>query len=166
MLGALDALGVTFGAVSHRVRPDGSRGPALIEVNDRLIGDDCDFVLSDLLGATSSSSCCASTSASHCPPSRPARGAVPGTPSSTTSWRTVPACSPRCRRAGPRPTGKPGVRLSCRPLRAAGDRVVVTHTNRDYLGVISAIGTDAAAVEAAVTAAMATETWPVAGPRS
>jgi hypothetical protein len=67
---------------------------------------------------------------------------------------------------GPRPTGNPGVLLSCRPLRAAGDRVAITHTNRDYLGVISAIGTDAAAVEDAVTAARATEGWPVTGPRS
>lgn len=32
---------------------DGSRGPSLIEVNDRLISDDCDFVLSNsgMIGA-------------------------------------------------------------------------------------------------------------------
>ena len=54
------------------------------------------------------------------------------------------------------------MRLSVRPLRAAGDDIVVTHTNRDYLGVISAIGTDATAVEAAVAAARAAESWPVA----
>src|SRR5262249_4820599 len=50
VLGALSALGVTFGA-GHTEYVDGGRGPALVEVNDRLIGDDCDFVLSDLLGA-------------------------------------------------------------------------------------------------------------------
>jgi biotin carboxylase len=50
VLGALSALDATFGAC-HTEYVDGNRGPALIEVNDRLIGDHCDFVLSDLLGA-------------------------------------------------------------------------------------------------------------------
>jgi hypothetical protein len=52
-----------------------------------------------------------------------------------------------------------------RPLREAGDHIVITHTNRDYLGVISAIGTDAAVVEGAVAAARAAESWPIAGAR-
>lgn len=68
--------------------------------------------------------------------------------------------------AGPRPTGQRDVLLSVRSLREAGDRVAVSHTNRDYLGIISAIGTDAAAVEGAVAAARAEENWPVTGPRS
>ena len=43
---------------------------------------------------------------------------------------------------------------------------VVTHINRDYLGVISAIGTDATAGKDAAAAARAQESWPVTGPRS
>jgi hypothetical protein len=42
--------------------------------------------------------------------------------------------------------------LSYRPLRANGDRVTVTGTNRDYLGVITAIGAEPAAVERSVAA--------------
>jgi hypothetical protein len=49
VLGALGALGSGFGAC-HTEYVDGAQGPVLVEVNDRLIGDHCDFVLSDLLG--------------------------------------------------------------------------------------------------------------------
>jgi hypothetical protein len=65
---------------------------------------------------------------------------------------------------GPRAVAEPDVVLTYRTLRALGDRIAVTHTNRDYLGVISAIGPDAAAVERAVAAARAGESWTVTGP--
>ncbi len=38
----------------------------------------------------------------------------------------------------------PASLLSYRPLREIGDRITLTHTNRDYLGVITAIGAEAA----------------------
>jgi hypothetical protein len=44
------------------------------------------------------------------------------------------------------------VLLSWWPLRSAGDDITVTGTNRDYLGVITAIGPDLAAVERSVAA--------------
>jgi len=47
---ALAALGATFGACHTEYVLDPGRPPTLIEVNDRLIGDHCDFLLSDLLG--------------------------------------------------------------------------------------------------------------------
>jgi hypothetical protein len=165
VLGALGALDVTFGAC-HTEYVDGDRGPLLIEVNDRLIGDDCDFVLSDLLGVDLFELVLRVHLGESLPaaPPRPWGGAghavidyvIADRPGTLTA---VPA-------AGPRPTGEREVLLSCRPLRAAGDRVVVTHTNRDYLGVINAIGTDATAVEAAVAAARAQESWLVTGSRS
>jgi biotin carboxylase len=165
VLDALGALGVTFGA-GHTEYVDGSRGPTLIEVNDRLIGDDCDFVLSDLLGADLFEL----VLRVHLGESLPAEPPRPWGGDGHAIIDYVVADRPGLLTAvpppGPRPTGNPGVLLSCRPLRAAGDRVTITHTNRDYLGVISAIGTDAAAVEDAVTAARATEGWPVTGPRS
>jgi biotin carboxylase len=161
VLGALGALGVSFGAC-HTEYVDGGQGPALIEVNDRLIGDHCDFVLRDLLGIDLFDL----VLRVHLGESLPAELPRPwgGTGHAVIDYvvadhsGTLTAVPP----AGPRPTGRPNVRLSFLPLRAAGDDIVVTHTNRDYLGVISAIGTDATAVEAAVAAARAAESWPIA----
>lgn len=164
VLGVLGALGGTFGAC-HTEYVDGGQGQALIEVNDRLIGDHCDFVLSDLLGVDLFDL----VLRVHLGESLPAQ---PPRPWGVTGHAvihyvvadrsgTLAAVPP----AGPRATGAPGVLLSVRPLREAGDHIVITHTNRDYLGVISAIGTDATAVERAVAAARAAESWPVTGAR-
>ena len=161
VLGALGALGVSFGAC-HTEYVDGSRGPALIEVNDRLIGDHCDFVLSDLLGVDLFDLVLRVHLGESLPaePPRPWGGTGHAVIDYVVADRsgTLAAVPP----PGARPTGTPDVRLSFQPLRAAGDDIVVTHTNRDYLGVMSAIGTDATAVEAAVAAARAAENWPVA----
>ena len=161
VLGALGALGVSFGAC-HTEYVDGSRGPALIEVNDRLIGDHCDFVLSDLLGVDLFDLVLRVHLGESLPaePPRPWGGTGHAVVDYVVADRsgTLVAVPP----PGARPTGTPDVRLSFQPLRAAGDDIVVTHTNRDYLGVISAIGTDATAVEVAVAAARAAESWPIA----
>jgi biotin carboxylase len=160
VLGALGALGVSFGAC-HTEYVDGSRGPALIEVNDRLIGDHCDFVLSDLLGVDLFDLVLRVHLGESLPaqPPRPWGGSGHAVIDYVVADRsgTLAAVPP----PGERPTGTPDVRLSFQPLRAAGDDIVVTHTNRDYLGVISAIGPDATAVEVAVAAARAAESWPI-----
>ncbi|MGH3293585.1 MAG: ATP-grasp domain-containing protein [Trebonia sp.] len=163
VLGALGSLGVTFGAC-HTEYVDGGRGTALIEVNDRLIGDHCDFVLSDLLGVDLFDLVLRVHLGESLPaePPRPWGGTGHAVMDYVVADRsgTLTAVPP----AGARPT-PPDVLLSFRPLRAPGDHIVITHTNRDYLGVISAIGTDATAVEAAVAAARSAERWPIAGPR-
>jgi biotin carboxylase len=164
VLGALAALGVSFGAC-HTEYVDGGQGPALIEVNDRLIGDHCDFVLSDLLGVDLFDLVLRVHLGESLPaePPRPWGGTGHAVIDYVVADRsgTLAAVPP----AGARATGVPDVLLSVRPLREAGDHIVITHTNRDYLGVISAIGTDASAVESAVAAARAAESWPVAGAR-
>jgi biotin carboxylase len=161
VLGALGALGVSFGAC-HTEYVDGSRGPALIEVNDRLIGDHCDFVLSDLLGVDLFDLVLRVHLGESLPaePPRPSGGTGHAVIDYVVADRsgTLAAVPP----PGARPTGTPDVRLSFHPLRTAGDDIVVTHTNRDYLGVISAIGPDATAVEVAVAAARAAASWPIA----
>jgi biotin carboxylase len=163
VLGALGSLGATFGAC-HTEYVDGGQGAALIEVNDRLIGDHGDFVLSDLLGVDLFDLVLRVHLGETLPaePPRPWAGTGHAVIDYVVADRSgtltaVPV-------AGARPT-PPDVLLSLRPLRAAGDHIVITHTNRDYLGVISAIGADATAVEAAVAAARSAESWPVAGPR-
>jgi biotin carboxylase len=163
VLGVLSALGGTFGAC-HTEYVDGPRGPVVVEVNDRLIGDHCDFVLSDLLGTDLFEVVLRVHLGEPLPPEPPVPwgGAghavidyvVAGHPGVLTA---VPA-------NGPRDTGEAGVVLSYRTLRAAGDHIDLTRTNRDYLGVISAIGPDAAAVERAVAAARSREGWTVTGP--
>jgi hypothetical protein len=54
---------------------------------------------------------------------------------------------------GPLDGAEPGVSLSYWLLRQPGDHVTVTHSNRDYLGVITATGSDRARVERSVGAA-------------
>jgi hypothetical protein len=54
-----------------------------------------------------------------------------------------------------------GVTLCYRPLRAVGDRITLTHTNRDYLGVITAIGPEAAAVELSVAGLRTAGSWEI-----
>jgi hypothetical protein len=163
VLGALGALGGTFGAC-HTEYVDGDRGPVLIEVNDRLIGDHCDFVLSDLLGVDLFELVLRVHLGEPLPaePPRPWGGTGHAVIDYVVADRpgVLHAVPP----AGPRPAGEPDVRLSYRPLREAGDRIVITHTNRDYLGVISAIGPDAGAVERTVAAARADGGWAVTGP--
>ena len=161
VLGALSSIGVTFGAC-HTEYVDSGLSSALIEVNDRLIGDHCDFVLSDLLGIDLFELVLRVHLGESLPPEPPAVAGhavidyvVADRPGELSA---VPA-------VGPRQPAEPDVLLSYRPLRAAGDHVVITHTNRDYLGIITAIGPDAATVDRAVAVARAQENWPVAGPQ-
>ena len=62
---------------------------------------------------------------------------------------------------GPLDGAEPGVSLSYWPLRQPGDHVTVTHSNRDYLGVITATGPDRARVERSVGAARGANQWDV-----
>jgi biotin carboxylase len=162
VLGALGALETAFGAC-HTEYVDGDHGPVLIEVNDRLIGDDCDFVLSDLLGTDLFEL----VLRVHLGESLPAAPPRPwgGTGHAVVDYVVAdrPGVLTEVPEAGPRPVGAPDVLLSCRTLREPGDRITITHTNRDYLGVISAIGTTQAAVERAVSAARAAGNWTIAG---
>jgi hypothetical protein len=224
VLGALGALGAGFGAC-HTEYVDGARGPVLVEVNDRLIGDHCDFVLSDLLGVDLFEQVLRVHLGESLPAEPPTPRAAPGwgDPRSADRKSGRPRSgdlrsggprsedlrsggprsgdlrsgdprsadrrfgSPRSEgtahavidyvvadrsgvlasvpAAGPRLLSDEDVLLSYRPLRAAGDRIDVTHTNRDYLGVITAIGPDATAVERAVAAARTRESWLVTGSR-
>ena len=49
--------------------------------------------------------------------------------------------------AGGQEGAEPGVMLSYWPIRNIGDRIELTRANRDYLGVISAMGAQPTAVE-------------------
>jgi hypothetical protein len=153
VLRALASLGVTFGACHTEYVLDPERGPALIEVNDRLIGDHCDFVLSDLLGTDLFELVLRIHLGERLPPGPPP-GPLPGRAHAVVDYVVADkeGVLTRTPPAGPQPGTRPGVLLDWRPLREVGDRIALTRANRDYLGVISAMGADPAAVNQSVAA--------------
>jgi biotin carboxylase len=162
---ALAALGATFGACHTEYVLDPGRPPALIEVNDRLIGDHCDFLLSDLLGTDLFDCLLRLYLGEPLPPGPPPRPA-PGRAHAVIDYDIAerPGVLVASPKAGAQPSSEPGVLLCYRPLREEGDRVDVTRTNLDYLGAVTAIGPDAAAVDRAVAALRATEHWEITEP--
>ncbi|MFA1544879.1 ATP-grasp domain-containing protein [Actinomadura chokoriensis] len=155
VLRQLEALGIGFGACHTEFVVHEGRA-RIIEVNYRLIGDHCDFLLADLLGI----------------------------PLFEQIWKVhlgepLPGLSvPRPRHAVAEPviadrsgtlTEAPGplrmddgpVQLSYRPQRAVGDSVAVTRTNRDYLGTVRAIGPGPDEVNAALARFRAAHDWTI-----
>ncbi|WP_204358446.1 siderophore biosynthesis protein [Streptosporangium sp. 'caverna'] len=246
VLRALDALGAGFGAC-HTEYAMTSAGPRIIEVNYRVIGDHCDFLVADLLGVPLFERILgvhlgAKLSDRGTPgmlamrpdgpskpgteqgepgmlamrpdgPSKPGTeqgepgmkpggpskpGAEPGEPGilrAKTGDPGTPAMRPgRPGKLGTEPGGPgaagghgtvlsliadrsgtvveaPGtivpaagdrIRLWHRPLRAVGDRIDQSNTNRDYMGIVRAIGPDRASVDAALTAFTAGNPWVIA----
>jgi biotin carboxylase len=162
VLGALAGLGATFGACHTEYVLDAARGPALIEVNDRMIGDDCDFVLSDLLGVDLFELVLRVYLGEPLPPGPPPRPA-PDRAHAVIDYAVADrsgllAAAPP---AGLQRSAALGVMLSYRPLREVGDHITLTNTNRDYLGVITAIGAEAAAVELSVAGLRTAEKWEI-----
>ena len=161
VLSALAALGGSFGP-SHIEYVLGDE-PRLIEVNDRLIGDHCDFLLSDLLGLDLFELTLRVYLGEPLPPGPPppARGYAL-TEAVVADRPGVLAAAPP---AGPQPGPDPGegTALTYWPLRHPGDHISLTHTNRDYLGVICALGPDPAAVERAVRDLRTSAPWEITG---
>lgn len=167
VLPALAELGATFGACHTEYVLDAEHGPRLIEVNDRMIGDHCDFVLSDLLGLDLFELVLRVHLGESLPPGPPEPRSGRGHAVVDYVVADLSGVLTLAPSAGPQPGTEPGVMLTYRPLRDVGDRIVLTHANRDYLGVITAIGADPAVVERSVAAVRASGDWEIAGePRS
>ncbi|GGL10067.1 siderophore biosynthesis protein [Planomonospora parontospora] len=167
VLRALQALGVGFGAC-HTEYVMTADGPRIIEVNYRVIGDHCDFLLADLLGVPLFERILGvhlglglgpDLGPDPGPERATARGTVHGTALSLVAER-----SGTVTRAPGIVAPSPGdrVRLWHRPLRSVGDRIDRSHTNRDYLGVVRAVGPDRASVDEAVSAFTAADPWVIA----
>ncbi|MFI1015932.1 acetyl-CoA carboxylase biotin carboxylase subunit family protein [Streptomyces sp. NPDC020965] len=153
----LDALGVGLGAchtefVVHegRVR--------IIEVNYRAIGDQCDLLLAEVLGIPLFDHILRTHLGEPLPADLGARtdGAA----------RLDYPCADRAgtltAAPGPVDSTVDGVRLTYRPTRAVGERRALHHTNRDFLGILRATGTDRTAVDRAAEDFLARQTWEIA----
>jgi biotin carboxylase len=163
VLSQLDALGVGWGP-AHTEFVLTAAGPRIVEVNDRLIGDHCDFAMADLLGEPVFDDVLrvylGGEVAERPPTARPARsghvhwvladraGVLRDAPAEVGSWLD--------------PSGGSGVRVHYRAMRPVGDRIEVTGTNRDYLGALRVTGPDDASVDAATEAFLADRHWLIA----
>jgi biotin carboxylase len=155
VLAQLQALGVGFG-VCHTEFVVHEGRARLIEVNYRLIGDHCDFLLADLLGVPL-----------HELILRVHLGEpLPATPAAADGHAVADVVIAD---RGGTLTAAPGaveltdgaVRLSYLPQRTVGETFELTRTNRDYLGTIRAIGPARDDVEAAIARFRAAYTWTV-----
>jgi hypothetical protein len=156
VLGQLDALGVGFGACHTEFVVHEGRA-RIIEVNYRNIGDQCDLLLARLLGI-------------------PLFELVLGThlgqplPADLGARRDGAAlveypCADRAGTLTDAPDAADltvdGVRLTYRPLRAVGERHELYRTNRDYLGVLRATGTDQECVDRVAADFLAARRWEI-----
>lgn len=155
----LAALGVGFGA-THTEFIVTADGPRIVEVNDRLIGDHCDFAMAELLGEP------VFDDVLRVYLGEPPRPAPPEPPDAhglvhwvlATTDGVLVSAPPAGRRTVLTETGA-AVHLDYRPIRAIGKHAQVTGTNRDYLGSIRAIGPDEASAAAAVEQFRQAERW-------
>ncbi|GAA3623389.1 carboxylate--amine ligase [Nonomuraea rosea] len=154
VLAALNALGAGFGAC-HTEYVQTAAGPRVVEVNYRVIGDHCDFLLGDVLGVPLFEWILRVHLGEPVP-------ALPGT-SGYGSALSLIADRPGTVKSAPghESFADGGVRLWHRPLREVGEVVSLTHTNRDYLGVVRAVGPDRARVDAAIESFRAARPWVV-----
>ncbi|MFC7388089.1 siderophore biosynthesis protein [Sphaerisporangium rhizosphaerae] len=151
---ALAAIGAGFGAC-HTEYVITARGPRIVEVNYRLIGDTCGFLLTDLLGVPLFEHILRVHlgEPAQAPPPVSGHGAA----------LSLVAERAGVVKAGPGDVAETigGVRLRHRALRAPGDVVEPTHTNRDYLGILRAVGSGRQAVDSAIEAFRARAPWVV-----
>lgn len=157
VLAQLDAIGVGLG-VCHTefvVQPDGRA--RIIEVNYRAIGDQCDLMLAEILDIPLFEHILAVHLGRPLPADLGAR--------TDRRARNEVVCADRAgtltAAPGPYDEERDGVRLAYRPLRPLGERHEHYRTNRDYLGVIWAIGVGQEAVDAAVARFVAANTWEI-----
>ncbi|MWA05262.1 ATP-grasp domain-containing protein [Actinomadura sp. LD22] len=156
VLAQLEALGVGFGACHTEFVVHEGRA-RIIEVNYRLIGDHCDFLLADLLGIPLFERILGV----HL--GEPLAWDVPAVRGHAVAEAVIADRAGVLRAApGPMELHDGDVRLAYRPQRAVGDSVALTRTNRDYLGTVRAIGPARDEVEAALARFRSAHDWTIA----
>ncbi|NEC84392.1 acetyl-CoA carboxylase biotin carboxylase subunit family protein [Streptomyces sp. SID12501] len=156
ILAQLDALGVGFGACHTEFVVHEGRA-RIIEVNYRAIGDQVDLLLAGLLGIPLFEHILRT----HLGEPLPADLGIRRDVAARLEY-------PYADRAGTLASAPPateltldGVHLTYRPLRAVGERHDLYRTNRDYLGVLRATGTDQPTVDRVSAQFLAARRWEV-----
>ncbi|WP_151478758.1 ATP-grasp domain-containing protein [Streptomyces albicerus] len=156
VLAQLDALGVGFGACHTEFVVHEGRA-RIIEVNYRAIGDQCDLLLARLLEIPLFEHILRTHLGERLPADLGVRrdGAARLEYPYAESGGTLIAAPAAVELT------VDGVQLTYRPLREIGERHELYRTNRDFLGVLRAMGTDQAAVDKAVAEFLAGQWWEI-----
>jgi len=154
VLNQIVLFGVGFGAC-HTEFVLTAQGPRLIEINYRCIGDRRDFLLEQTLGIP------LFETVLRLHLGEPL-SALPLTPRAAAIRYLTPATDGQIISA-PTPFSHRGgtVDIGLRVLRQAGESIMITHSNKDYLGVLTGVGTDADAVHQALAQARADLAWEI-----
>ncbi|GGT34558.1 carboxylate--amine ligase [Streptomyces kurssanovii] len=156
VLAQLDALGVGFGACHTEFVVHEGRA-RIIEVNYRAVGDQCDLLLAQLLDIPLFEHILRTHLGEPLPADLGARtdGAA----------RLDCPCADRAGTLTSAPAAADlvvdGVNLTYRPLRQVGERHDLYHTNRDYLGVLRATGTDQETIDRVAADFLAAQRWEI-----
>ncbi|QNP61918.1 ATP-grasp domain-containing protein [Streptomyces genisteinicus] len=156
VLAQLAALGVGFGACHTEFVVHEGRA-RLIEVNYRAIGDQCDLLLAELLGIPYFELVLATHLGRPLPDdlgARTGRAARLDYPCADRPGTLTAA-------PGPADLGLGDVRLTYRPARDIGEWRDVHHSNRDFLGIVRAIGDSQESVDRAVDGFLAGCRWEI-----
>jgi biotin carboxylase len=154
VLAQLAALGVGLGACHTEFVLQGERA-RLIEVNYRIIGDDGDLLMAQLLEEPLFEL----VLRAHL--GEDVVALAPGTPRrwhGLLEWAVAERGGMLVAAPGPVETEQ----VVYRPLRSVGDRITLTHSNRDYLGVLRVRGPDQDTVDAAAAGFWAGRRWEIA----
>jgi len=128
-------------------------------VNDRLIGDHDEFLMAELLDDDLFERVLRVHLGERLPAGPPPVG--PGHAVADYVIAERPGILRTAPPGGPLDGAEPGVSLGYWPLRQPGDQVTVTHSNRDYLGVITGSGPGRTTVERSIRAARAACRWDI-----
>ncbi|MEV6945067.1 ATP-grasp domain-containing protein [Streptomyces sp. NPDC051172] len=156
VLAQLDALGVGFGACHTEFVVHAGRA-RIIEVNYRAIGDQCDLLLARLLDIPLFELILRTHLGGRLP-------ADPGARRDGAARLDYP-CADRAGTLIEAPAAQElildGVHLTYRPLRSVGERHELYRTNRDYLGVLRAVGTGQGTVDRVSADFLAAQRWEI-----
>ncbi|MEU5052198.1 ATP-grasp domain-containing protein [Streptomyces sp. NPDC021096] len=156
VIAQLKALGIGFGICHTEYVAQGDRA-RIIEVNYRAIGDQCDLVLAGLLDIPLFEH----TLRTHL--GQPLPADLGGRTDGRVRMEYVCAERAGTLKAAPgaSDTEHDGVRLVYRPWRELGEEHPLYRTNRDYLGVLRATGTDEDRIDRAVAEFLANRRWEI-----
>ncbi|MFH9060877.1 acetyl-CoA carboxylase biotin carboxylase subunit family protein [Streptomyces coeruleorubidus] len=156
VLGQLDALGVGFGACHTEFVVHAGRA-RIIEVNYRNIGDQCDLLLARLLDIPLFEL----VLGTHLGEPLPAELGARRDGAALVEYPCADRAGTLTDAPGAADLTVEGVCLTYRPLRAVGERPELYRTNRDYLGVLRATGTDQETVDRVAAGYLATLRWEI-----